>query len=122
MPRVNPPARNKPFVARWSQKKVARVAYLYAAGFTSSEIARQLNDGTSAASIRHQLRNWNVMPARGTRQHPVTIGIPSRRIRAARRIARARGLELADMLTQVVKVVLDEGDPCIDLLIGDSNG
>lgn len=56
------------FVRRWSSRKIALVAYWRSLGWSSKMIARELADGTSDASIRHQVHRWRLPGAvRGQR-------------------------------------------------------
>lgn len=58
-----------PFRKRWRNAKVARIAHLRTLGWSSKMIARELNDGTLADTIRSVCHRWRL---------PVTLGIQRR--------------------------------------------
>lgn len=58
----------QPFKRRWTSRKIARIADMRAKGWSSAQMARELGDGTTAASIRHQLKRWKLpLVVRGER-------------------------------------------------------
>jgi hypothetical protein len=111
-----PKSRHKNFTRQWSGRKISRVAYWYAAGYTSREIATMLRDGTTAESVRHQIHRWGVAPAGNGKDRPIPARIPHNQLRRARLAARKRGMELGDLLAAILKAAIEE-EGVVDLLL-----
>lgn len=77
--------KSKPEIQGWSTRKSITVGVLWALGYRSHQISRALSDGTSAASVRHQIARCDLhrfAPIDGKRRAAVRMH-PKAVIRAA---------------------------------------
>jgi hypothetical protein len=62
-------------VERWTNAKAAHVAFLTGKGVPSTEIAKVLNDGVRAETIRAMWRRWRLPMSSTGGRHPSTVPI-----------------------------------------------
>lgn len=114
--------RRRPFKREWPAKKVATVSVLAILGYSSGEIARTLKDGTSAASIRHQLARWGVLDqVKGDGKRRVAIRMPVHAIVKARDLAEEMGMDIEVWAGNIVEFAVKGGlyDAIVDNADGD---
>lgn len=79
--------RNVSFVERWTNTKAFLIGFLTGRGYSSEQIADQLGDGTSSATIRTMWAKWQVKGVRQTDE--VAVMVPMTAMARAHLYARA---------------------------------
>lgn len=83
------------FKRQWPARKIAQIANLALLGYTSRQIARALDDGTSPESIRHQLATWGVFDrSPGDARKRIAVRMHPKAIIEARKLAESIGIPL----------------------------
>lgn len=102
--------KDRPRQQSWTTIKSIQVGVLWALGYRSHEIARALADGTSAASIRHQIARselHKIGPVDGKRRMAVRVH-PKAVIRASE-LAGEMGIPLEVWAGRVVEFAARDG-------------
>ena len=94
---------------RWSNTKVAKIAYLLGQGHTAVSIAKALGDGTSSAAIRRMRQAWGLLEAEESTRF-FEARIPLDNSRRADLIDQAEALSVSptEFLRRVLVCVLDD--------------
>lgn len=100
---MKPKPRWPPFGSRWPNTKAIKIGWLAGRGNQSPDIAKILNDGTSAETIRTQIQRAGLELIGRNRSAvyvPVKLSVYERGVLG--RLAAARNLTLEEWMRQVV--------------------
>ncbi|MBZ9678242.1 hypothetical protein [Mesorhizobium sp. ES1-1] len=97
-------------ILSWSNAKCALVGYLTGRGYTSREIERILNDGTSKDTVRGQWRRWGLpLPEQnGQRVAVMPVALASGPRNKLSQRAKKVGIAPDEFLRRIIVCVLDD--------------
>lgn len=97
-------------IIRWSNAKCALVGYLTGRGYTSREIEKILNDGTSKDTVRGQWRRWGLpLPEQnGQRVAVMPVALASGPRNKLSQRAKKVGIAPDEFLRRIIVCVLDD--------------
>ncbi|WIJ26599.1 hypothetical protein [Devosia sp. RR2S18] len=96
----------------WPNRKVAKVAFLLAKGYSCTAIATELSDGTKQNQVASMALHWGIS-AKGTdRRHtyadvPVPLAAKFRTTLAAE--ASRRGIDLPELVARMAETICRDG-------------
>lgn len=98
-----------PFQPRWSNRKALRVGFLLGRGRQAPDIAIELADGTTAATIR-MMRGWAGLKEFGKARGATSavVQLTSAQARLLRKRAKQQGLTTEEWLRRVASAAIED--------------
>ncbi len=92
---------------QWSNRKAALVAFRIGQGVPYPAIARELNDGTTTASLRRMAREWQIRPDKMRPGYaPVPVPLFGEHRTAILQEAKRRGRSLPELIGEVTAIIV----------------
>ncbi|TIR23996.1 MAG: hypothetical protein E5X34_13150 [Mesorhizobium sp.] len=92
-----------PVVIRWTIAKGAYIGFLTGLGYSSAEIEKRMADGTSAATVRRQWKNWGLPlhEVGGPKHRRISVNLTFHERAKLARQAKKRGLTGEEYLRRI---------------------